>query len=239
MDGMEESGMTLTYINKELRRHAPFTLAGAVTGMAIMAGSVLLDPSTHVKEGLFWTFHPLHVFLSAMVTASMYRYHGSRKIGPTVVVGYVGSIGIATLSDCVMPFIGETLLELPNRGLHLGVIEKWWLVNPMAFAGIGLSLYRPSTCFPHTGHVLLSTWASLFHTQMALSDPPGMLTIAAVGLFLFLAVWIPCCTSDIVFPLLAAGSMRACGEDQKSRSRVAPIHPCHGTKQITGKESFP
>lgn len=165
------------------------------------------------------------------------RAYGSRTFWPTVVVGYFGSIGIATLSDCIIPFIGETLLELPNRGLHLGVVEKWWLVNPMAFAGIGVSLYRPSTRFPHTGHVLLSTWASLFHIQMALSDPPSILTVAAVGLFLFLAVWIPCCTSDIVFPLLAAGSIRAHEKGQGPRRRVTPIHPCHGTEQISRKES--
>ena len=28
--------------------------------------------------------------------------------------------------------------------------------------------------------------------------------LAAIAVFLFLAVWIPCCTSDIVFPLLFA-----------------------------------
>jgi hypothetical protein len=31
---------------------------------------------------------------------------------------------------------------------------------------------------------------------------PG--AIMATGAFLFLAVWVPCCTSDIVFPLLFA-----------------------------------
>jgi len=37
----------------------------------------------------------------------------------------------------------------------------------------------------------------------ALFDPP-----AEVIVFLFLAVWIPCCTSDIVFPLLFASAQR-------------------------------
>ncbi len=116
--------MTLRHINKELRRHAPFTLAGAVSGIFIMAGLALANAPARWMETLFWTFHPLHVFLSAMVTASMYRFHGRHKFWPTVVVGYFGSIGIATLNDCIIPFIGETLLELPNRGLHLGVIEN-------------------------------------------------------------------------------------------------------------------
>jgi hypothetical protein len=37
---------------------------------------------------------------------------------------------------------------------------------------------------------------------MAMGNDPGILAYAATTVFLFLAVWIPCCTSDIVFPLL-------------------------------------
>ncbi len=54
----------------------------------------------------------------------------------------------------------------------------------------------------HPFHVLLSTWASLFHMTMALGKDVGPLTLAVIPVFLFLAVWIPCCTSDVVFPLL-------------------------------------
>jgi hypothetical protein len=96
------------------------------------------------------------------------------------------------------------LLDLPHRGIHLGFIEKWWLVNPLAVAGIALGYFWPRTKYPHAGHVLLSTWASLFHMTMAMGGDFGVLQYAATALFLFLAVWIPCCTSDIVFPLLFA-----------------------------------
>jgi hypothetical protein len=116
----------------------------------------------------------------------------------------VGSVGIATISDCVIPYVGETLLELPNRGVHLGFVEKWWLVNPLAAAGIALGYLWPRTKITHAGHVLLSTWASLFHMTMAMGGEFGILEYATTALFLFLAVWIPCCTSDIVFPLLFA-----------------------------------
>ena len=50
--------------------------------------------------------------------------------------------------------------------------------------------------------MLLSTWASLFHMTMALGEDVSMFVMALVPVCLFLAVWIPCCTSDIVFPLL-------------------------------------
>ncbi len=110
--------------------------------------------------------------------------------------------GIATLSDCVIPYLGELLLNLPHKGIHFGVIEKWWLVNPLAAIGIALGYFRLKTRLPHASHVLLSTWASLFHMTMAMEAQPNAIMIVLIGAFLFLAVWIPCCTSDIVFPLL-------------------------------------
>ncbi|MEE9583677.1 MAG: hypothetical protein V3W01_03340, partial [Dehalococcoidales bacterium] len=60
---------------------------------------------------------------------------------------------------------------------------------------------RPATKFPHFGHVLLSTWASLFYfTAFGVAEWIPLLPF--IFLFLFFAVWLPCCVSDIVFPLL-------------------------------------
>jgi hypothetical protein len=191
-------------VGRELKAHAPFTMLGTLTGAAIMVVLVIAHVPRSYSASLFWGFHPLHVLLSAWVTAGMYRLHGRAGLWTTIVVGYVGSIGIATLSDCIIPYVGECLLGLPNKGIHLGFIEKWWLVNPLAGIGIGVAFLWPRTKFPHGGHVLLSTWASLFHMTMALGDDVSMFTLALLPVFLFLAVWIPCCTSDIVFPLLFA-----------------------------------
>ena len=87
---------------------------------------------------------------------------------------------------------------MPNRGVHLGFIEKWWMVNPMAIMGN----YHPTTKFPHSLHVLLSTWASLFHMIMAKIGILSWDSCITIFIFLFIAVWVPCCVSDIVFPLL-------------------------------------
>jgi hypothetical protein len=192
----------LNEISRELKAHAPFTAFGALTGIGIMAVIIHAEVPRSASSTLFWTLHPLHVLLSALVTAAMYRLHGKSGLGATVLVGYVGSIGIATLSDSIIPYIGECLLGLPNKGMHFGFIEKWWLVNPLALAGIAMACLRPKTKLPHAGHVLLSTWASLFHMSMALGPQPDLLTMVLIMVFLFLAVWVPCCTSDIVFPLL-------------------------------------
>lgn len=189
----------------ELRLHAPFTAVGTLTGIAIILVMMWIRVPESVSRDLFWTLHPLHVLLSALVTASIYRSRGAGKLWVTIAVGYLGSIGIATLSDSIIPYVGEWFLALPAREAHLGFIEKWWLVNPLALVGAVFGYLRPTTRLPHGGHVLLSTWASLFHMNLAASGnvTPGAVVIIAA--FLFLAVWIPCCTSDIVFPLLFAG----------------------------------
>lgn len=194
--------MELRYITVELKRHAPFTLVGTATGIIIMSAFMIGNISTAWSTGLFWVMHPIHVILSAQTTTAMFRKHGGKGILRTLAIGYFGAVGIATLSDSIIPFVGEWMLQMPNRGIHFGFIEKWWLVNPLALLGIATGSHWPKTRFPHAGHVLLSTWASLFHIMMALAEPPGLFTLILITVFLFLAVWAPCCTSDIVFPLL-------------------------------------
>ena len=196
----------LNQISKELKTHAPFTIFGAITGIILIA--LFQKLPTEISYNIFYVLHPIHVILSALVTVSMYEFHKCGGQGKKcnlwilLVIGYVGSIGIATISDSVIPYLGEVVLGMPNRGIHIGFIEKWWLVNPLAMVGIAIAYFKPSTKFPHAGHVLFSTWASLFHMIMAIGQPLNWLMYLGVFIFLFLAVWIPCCVSDIVFPLL-------------------------------------
>jgi hypothetical protein len=220
----------LNAILGELRSHAPFTMFGAATGVVAML--VFAQAPNHVSERLFQVFHPTHVVLSAIVTASLFRLYEKRMTFLAVLlVGYVGSIGIATLSDCVLPFFGESILgvAVPTHGaehshpaaadtaddtdhadgaagirarLHLGFIEEWYLVNPAALLGILLAWFWPRTKVPHAGHILVSTWASSFHMLMnTQADLSGLLLFGAL-IVLFIAVWLPCCVSDIVFPML-------------------------------------
>lgn len=209
---------TARTIAKELKLHAPFTSFGAVTGIMLMVVIARSGMSRELSTTLFWTLHPVHVFLSALVTAGMYRLNGKGRLYATILIGYVGSIGIATLSDSLIPYAGEMLLDLPHRQVHLGFIEKWWLVNPLAGAGILVAYVKPSTKLPHAGHVFLSTWASLFHIMMALDSPLNATIILGTALFLFLSVWVPCCTSDIVFPLIFSE------EDVYEENDAGPLH---------------
>jgi len=212
-------------ILSELRDHAPFTLFGAGTG--ILAMLLFKEASTEVSQRLFQVFHPAHVILSASVTASLYRLHEKHKgFLAILLVGYLGAVGTATLSDCVLPFYGETLLgvsvpteakvhghaggpeasdehgtESGRPDIHLGFIEEWYLVNPAAILGVLIAWWRPRTKFPHAGHILISTWASSFHILMNTHRELSALLLVGVFIVLFIAVWLPCCFSDIIFPM--------------------------------------
>jgi len=192
-------------IIRELKEHYPFTLFGALTGIILMMAFRQMPHA--VSNQLFFIFHPLHVFLSAIVTTGIYcRYKSCDhlrgwNLGKVLAVGIIGSLGIGTLSDSLIPFWGEILMDMPHRHAHIGFLEHPMLLGGAVLAGIGLSYFRPMTKHPHAGHVLISTWASLFHMHMA-ADQTQAVPYFGIFVFLFLAVWIPCCLSDIIFPML-------------------------------------
>jgi len=295
----------LASIGHELRQHAPFTLFGALTGIICMF--LFRNAGDRINHTLFQIFHPGHVFLSALVTVSLYKLRsGKTNLLLLAVVGYVGSIGVATLSDCIVPYFGDTILgvvvpahsqlhgghehsdedsvvaepehthtgvdehahdsthvhehgDMPpaeashehehahehvelhadhdhaaehdagadvhddnhahgghdcseHGGLHLGFIEDWYLVNPAALLGILLAFWIPHeklhTKLPHAGHVLISTWASSFFVLMNTQLEMGAVFFLGMFLVLFIAVWLPCCISDIIFPILLVGPGR-------------------------------
>ena len=200
-------------IAKELRRHAPFTALGTVTGIIIIAIIIFGNVSPRISYTIFYILHPVHVVLSAIVTTAMYLSYRKGKIWAAILIGYTGSIGIATLSDVIIPDLGSrygnyncdnashvppfmNTEEMPVIG-----VAAWKVVNFAALIGIAIGYWKHITRVPHSGHVLLSTWASTirFPGFWAANWTP---LLPFVFLFLFLAVWIPCCTSDIVYPLL-------------------------------------
>jgi len=219
------------HILLELKGHAPFTASGAILGLLFMA--MFKNSAASATHGLFAVFHPLHVVLSAMVTASMFKTHlNKNSVIKIILIGYFGSIGIATLSDIVIPHIGSSLLglnipthaHLHHHGdesheehthsgaesacsknannIHLGFLEEWYLVNPAAISGIAIAFFLPRTKFPHAMHVLISTWASSSYLLMTVSRELTYPALGGLFITLFLATWIPCCISDIIFPLL-------------------------------------
>jgi len=217
----------LVNILAELKAHAPFTLFGAVTGIAMML--VFRGLSEQTAYRLFYVFHPTHVVLSAIVTASLFRlYEKTKSFIIVLLIGYFGAVGVATLSDSIIPFFGESILgvAIPTEAgvhgdlhkdegkvtgegamqykpkIHIGFIEEWYIVNPAALLGILIAYFLPRTRLPHAGHILISTWASAAHIMMNIHSEITILKTIGMLIVLFIAVWVPCCFSDIVFPML-------------------------------------
>ena len=200
----------LKRIALELVKHAPFTLMGAVVGIIIMVIIDVSNTPSEISKTLFYTLHPLHIVFSALVTTAMFRLHKKSRLWVAILIGYTGSIGVATLSDIIIPYLGGGVLDIP-MDFHLPFLEtetmpfigipKWIIINGSAAIGIAFACWRPFTKLPHMGHVLLSTWASLFGF-IAFGVADWISVLPFVFLFLFLAVWLPCCVSDIIYPLL-------------------------------------
>ena len=208
----------------ELKAHSPFTLFGALTGIILML--LFRNIGHQASYQLFYIFHPAHVVLSAMVTASLFRLHEKTKSFLIVlIIGYVGSIGTATLSDSILPFFGEEIMGVvvpteeavhdhqdhpaadhDEKKLHIGFIEEWYIVNPSALLGILIAYFVPKSKVPHAFHILISTWASAAHIMMNTHQPMTAVLVFGIFIVLFIAVWFPCCFSDIVFPMLLVKS---------------------------------
>jgi hypothetical protein len=183
----------------ELKEHIPFTALGALTGIIIMVIVVFSNVPTHISNTIFYTLHPLHVLLSALVTTAMYLRYKKTKFWVAILIGWTGSIGIATISDAIIPYLGGSLLNA-RMEFHVPFIEEWW-INFLALGGIAIGYWKQTTKIPHFGHVLLSTWASLFYI-VAFGTGEWIPLLPLIFLFLFIAVWLPCCLSDVVYPLL-------------------------------------
>jgi len=203
----------LRRIAKELQRHAPFTALGAFSGIIITVIIVFGDIPSNVSQTAFYTLHPIHVVLSALVTTAMYMRYRKAKFLIAILIGWTGSVGIATISDAIIPYLSGGLLNVPmefhvpfieTAKMPIIGIEEWIIVNSAAVLGIAIGYWKQITGIPHSGHVLISTWASLFYfTAFEIANWIPLLPF--IFLFMFLPVWIPCCTSDIVYPLLFMG----------------------------------
>ena len=236
---MHNSGKTLS---EELKEHIPFTILGAASGIILML--IFNHFSTDSGSKLFMIFHPLHVVLSAFATTMLFRLRSPKSaLWKIIIVGYVGSIGVATISDSVIPYCGERIMgisipthshshthetaepqtvdnkelgsedchtcphehsrHIPGKpDIHIGFIEDWQMVNASAVIGIVMGLFLTVGKLPHASHVLVSTWASMAHIMMNTATELTIINYLGIFVVLFLAVWLPCCLSDIVFPTL-------------------------------------
>jgi hypothetical protein len=184
----------------ELKRHMPFTLAVSfLAGIVIATLFVLNNNFVNTLGGWFEIAHPAHVLVSAAATAAIYRKYkpGILMAG---IIGVMGALLIGTLSDVLVPWLAGNLLSL-DTVLHLPLIDEPLIIFGAAILGsvfgISVGLFKLN----HSLHIFLSVFASMFYL-LAFSVNINFLAIIIITAIVFFAVYVPCCISDIVFPIL-------------------------------------
>ena len=198
------------YVLVELAYHLPYSIFGITVGLIAMGVltffAILMDAEGRLALAsgeLFHVFHPAHVLISAVATTAMYWKHEKRLI-KAIFVGLIGSVVICALSDIFFPFVGGLSIG-SNMSMHICIIEEPGLVFPFALIGVVAGLLVPqsfekSTQYSHSAHIFISSAASILYLLgYGLTD--WIHALGAVFFIIIIAVMIPCCVSDIVFPL--------------------------------------
>lgn len=184
-------------IVREMVNHAPFTMLGAITGIALILALRTVGRLEH--EIVFHSLHFIHLFFSAVVTTAVFAKYEQNRV-KAAIIGFSGAILICPLSDILFPYVGGHLLGIRIH-FHLCLVEHPYLPLLSTLLGVLLGTKSPSTRIPHFIHVLISTYASTFYFT-AFGFPVSWIPyLFPLTIVLFLAVWLPCCVSDIVFPL--------------------------------------
>ncbi|MBU2503868.1 MAG: hypothetical protein KJ879_02335 [Nanoarchaeota archaeon] len=188
--------MRIKELIHEVKHHAPFAAAATLIAIGIVL-FIEYYLQIDISKESFEIFHPLHVFASAMVTAGIF-YKYKPKMIPTLLVGISGAIIIGSLSDVIFPWMGGNLLSLHTH-FHLPIIEKPALILGSALVGSFIGAKTKITNVPHFVHVGLSVFASLFYL-LAFSPEFNAFYLVISFVITFVAVIIPCCVSDILYP---------------------------------------
>ena len=206
----------IRHVFLELKEHIPYTIFSVACGMIILgiltfaSGIYGSGDISDLSKGLFHIFHPIHLLFSAAATTAMFWRH-EKMFLKAALIGIVGSLGFCGISDVFIPYIAGLFLGIKMH-LHICIIEHFYFVIPFIAAGIFVGIIIPTkthkgTIFSHSAHVLISSMASILYLiGYGLTD--WIRVAGMVFIYTVLAVVIPCCSSDIVFPLLFTNKPR-------------------------------
>ncbi|MBI4397535.1 MAG: hypothetical protein HY586_00235 [Candidatus Omnitrophica bacterium] len=200
----DESRDVMPILKMEILGHLPFTVAGLVFGLVVVAlGSGWMR--VILSEGAFHFTHFIHIFLSAAAAAALMTFYES-SYARSVIVGMLSSVVLCSISDTVIPYWGALWMG-KEPVFHLCLAEHPLWVALVALAGTNVGLvwlrgFEHCSKWNHLLHISVSAAASgiyLFsfsHSFLA-HEVIGVLVI------LFISIFIPCLVSDVVVPLLA------------------------------------
>ncbi|MFB6226026.1 MAG: hypothetical protein ABEJ02_01605 [Candidatus Paceibacteria bacterium] len=185
----------------ELKHHLPFTALATAIGLAVFF-IVEFGLNLGLSKQVFEAVHPLHVIVSGIGTAGIF-YKYKKSIFQALLVGVSGSIIIGSLSDVLLPYLGALVLQLQPE-FHLPIIKDPFTIVLASVVGSVFGISTSSTKTSHSLHVFLSVFASLFYL-LAYTTGASLLYFVAAFAIVLIAVVVPCCLSDIIFPFLFLG----------------------------------
>ena len=185
----------------ELKHHLPFTLLATSIGIIVVIFfNFILNIS--IGKQAFEILHPLHVIVSALASAGIF-YKYKKNFILAIVTGVISAIIVGSVSDVILPFLGAKILFL-NPEFHLPILEETLLILGAATVGAIIGIITRATKISHTLHVFLSVFASLFYLT-AFTNGIGIIHLLISIIIVSIAVVVPCCVSDILFPFFFLG----------------------------------
>jgi hypothetical protein len=185
-------------ISEELLHHTPFTAIASILAIFVVIVVTGFTTITHT-ESTFEIIHYTHILVSGIATSAIFYKYKKSKV-QALLIGITGTILLGTFSDTLFPFLGAIIFNFTPE-LHVPLIETPLIVIGIAILGSLIGLVTKNSEFPHTLHVLLSVFASLFYL-IAFANILTPIGWIISFIIIFTAVIIPCCLSDIIFPLL-------------------------------------
>ncbi|MEM9082400.1 MAG: hypothetical protein AAGB34_02305 [Planctomycetota bacterium] len=202
----------------QILSHLPFTAFGAVVGITILWITLALGMTGERYHAVFMGGHALHLIGSAFATTALIRLMRPQSaflfVAPLTVVT---AVLLCHTSDVLIPILGERLAGFTGAHTHAHNLEAWAGKALLALAGVVLGWRFVTSKLPHLGHVLVSTAASAAHLGMSgASSEIGLVTAGLLTAVLAIAVWLPCCVSDVVIPV-AVAKFSAVGQPASAR----------------------
>jgi len=196
----------------ELKHHSPFTFLSSLLAIVFAIFVHQFFPESNqiaLSTTFFETLHPVHLFVSAIATSAMFSKY-KNGFAQAFVAGIFGAFFLGTFSDIIFPYLGALIFNL-NPEFHFPLISSPLIISSSLIIGSIVGVKTKLTKLPHFTHVLLSVFASLFYL-FAFSNITSFISGIFAFIVIFIAVIIPCCLSDILFPFIFLGEcIKKCG----------------------------
>lgn len=181
----------------ELKHHLPLTITAVIFSTILVI--IFKDNLFNRAKFIFEYSHFIHLFISSIVPSAMF-YKYKKDFSKAIILGIISAILMGSISDVIFPYFAMLLLGIKTE-FHLPLFENTLLVLSIVISGSIIGVVSKRTKIPHFMHIFISVFASLFYIVTFTSYPTNYLFIFS-SIIVFISVIIPCCLSDIIFPVI-------------------------------------